>query len=453
MFQKILIANRGEIAVRIIRTCKYMGIETVAVYSEVDKTSLHVQLADESVCIGGPKSSDSYLNMENIISAAISKGAEAIHPGFGFLSENAEFAQLCTECGINFIGPNSEAITKMGNKSKAREIMIKASVPVVPGSKESVKNLDEAIKIANEIGFPILIKASSGGGGRGMRIAFNVDEFISAFETAKTEALNAFGDDTMYLEKYIINPKHIEFQMLCDKYGNIVHLGERDCSIQRRNQKIIEEAPSSIDKNLREKMAKAAIKACESVNYINAGTVEFLVSGNDFYFIEMNTRVQVEHPITEMISGIDIVKEQIKIASGEKLSFNQEDVKLKGHSIECRLNAENPKQKFRPSPGKIKLIHIPSGNGIRFDSFIYTDYEIQPYYDSMIGKVIVHGENRTEAIKKMRATLEELVVDGIDTNQTFLYMIMNNAEYTKGIFDTSFVDKKIDSLLEYEDYE
>jgi acetyl-CoA carboxylase biotin carboxylase subunit len=430
-----------------------MGIETVAVYSEVDKTSLHVQLADESVCIGGPKSSDSYLNMENIISAAISKGAEAIHPGFGFLSENAEFAQLCTDCGINFIGPSSEAITKMGNKSKAREIMTKASVPVVPGSEGSVKNLDEAIKIANEIGFPILIKASSGGGGRGMRIAFNVDEFISTFETAKTEALNAFGDDTMYLEKYIINPKHIEFQMLCDKYGNIVHLGERDCSIQRRNQKVIEEAPSSINNDLREEMAKAAIKACESVNYINAGTVEFLVSGNDFYFIEMNTRIQVEHPITEMISGIDIVKEQIKIASGEKLSFNQEDVKLKGHSIECRLNAENPKQKFRPSPGKIKLIHIPAGNGIRFDSFIYTDYEIQPYYDSMIGKVIVHGENRTEAIKKMRATLEELVVEGVDTNQTFLYMIMNNTDYTKGIFDTSFVDKKIDSLLEYEDYE
>ncbi len=453
MFHKILIANRGEIAVRIIRTCKYMGIETVAVYSEVDKTSLHVQLADESVCIGGPKSSDSYLNMENIISAAISKGAEAIHPGFGFLSENAEFAQLCTDCGINFIGPSSEAITKMGNKSKAREIMTKASVPVVPGSEGSVKNLDEAIKIANEIGFPILIKASSGGGGRGMRIAFNVDEFISTFETAKTEALNAFGDDTMYLEKYIINPKHIEFQMLCDKYGNIVHLGERDCSIQRRNQKVIEEAPSSINNDLREEMAKAAIKACESVNYINAGTVEFLVSGNDFYFIEMNTRIQVEHPITEMISGIDIVKEQIKIASGEKLSFNQEDVKLKGHSIECRLNAENPKQKFRPSPGKIKLIHIPAGNGIRFDSFIYTDYEIQPYYDSMIGKVIVHGENRTEAIKKMRATLEELVVEGVDTNQTFLYMIMNNTDYTKGIFDTSFVDKKIDSLLEYEDYE
>lgn len=453
MFQKILIANRGEIAVRIIRTCKYMGIETVAIYSEVDKYSLHVQIADESVCVGGAKSSDSYLNMENIITAAISKGAEAIHPGFGFLSENAEFAQLCVDCGINFIGPNSEAISNMGNKSKAREIMIKASVPVVPGSVGSIKKLDEAIKIANDIGFPILIKASAGGGGRGMRIAYNTSEFMNAFETAKTEALNAFGDDTMYLEKYILHPKHIEFQMLCDKYGTIVHLGERDCSIQRRNQKVIEEAPSLINKDLRERMALAAIKACESVNYVNAGTVEFLVSGNDFYFIEMNTRIQVEHPITEMISGIDIIKEQIRIAAGEKLSFSQKDIKLKGHSIECRLNAENPKQKFRPCPGKIKLIHTPSGNGIRFDSFIYTDYEIQPYYDSMIGKVIVHGENRAEAIRKMRATLEELVVEGIHTNQTFLYMILNNPEYTKGVFDTSFVENKIDSLLEYEDYE
>ncbi|MBI9009703.1 MAG: acetyl-CoA carboxylase biotin carboxylase subunit [Tenericutes bacterium] len=453
MFQKILIANRGEIAVRIIRTCKYMGIETVAIYSEVDKLSLHVQLADESICVGAAKSNESYLNMENIITAAIASGAEAIHPGFGFLSENAEFAQLCVDCGINFIGPNSNAISKMGNKSKARDIMIKASIPVVPGSIGSVKNLDEAIKIANEIGFPILIKASAGGGGRGMRIAFNTSEFMTAYETAKTEALNAFGDDTMYLEKYIINPKHIEFQMLCDKYGNVLHLGERDCSIQRRNQKVIEEAPSLIQEDLRDKMAKAAIKACKSVNYVNAGTVEFLVSGNDFYFIEMNTRIQVEHPITEMIFGIDIIKEQIKIAAGEKLSFNQEDIKLNGHSIECRLNAENPKQKFRPCPGKIKLIHIPSGNGIRFDSFIYPDYEIQPYYDSMIGKVIVHGENRTEAIKKMRATLEELVVEGIDTNQSFLYMILNDPDYIKGTFDTSFVEKKIDSLLEYEEYE
>jgi acetyl-CoA carboxylase biotin carboxylase subunit len=453
MYQKILIANRGEIAVRIIRTCKYMGIETVAVYSEADKDSLHVQLADESVCIGGPQSRDSYLNMENIITAAISKGAEAIHPGFGFLSENASFAELCKECGITFIGPKSEAIEKMGNKSKARELMIKAKVPVVPGSEGSVANLDEAKDLAVKIGFPVLIKASAGGGGRGMRIAYNLEEFSKAFQTAKTESLNAFGDDTMYLEKYILHPKHIEFQMLCDKYGNIVHLGERDCSIQRRNQKVVEEAPSLISDDLRKKMGDAAIKACKAVNYENAGTIEFLVSGNEFYFIEMNTRIQVEHPITEMITGLDIIKEQIKIASGEKLSFSQSDITLRGHSIECRLNAENPNLQFRPSPGKINLLHIPSGNGVRFDSFIYNDYEIQPYYDSMLGKVIVHGENRMEAIKKMRATLEELVVEGISTNQTFLYMIMHDKDYTKGVFDTSFVEKKLDSLLEYENYE
>ncbi|XMB71852.1 acetyl-CoA carboxylase biotin carboxylase subunit [Mycoplasmatota bacterium WC30] len=453
MFQKILIANRGEIAVRIIRTCKYMGIETVAVYSEVDKESLHVQLADESVCVGGAKSGDSYLNMENIITAAINKGAEAIHPGFGFLSENAHFSQLCEECGIVFIGPKTNAINKMGNKSKAREMMINASVPVVPGSDGSVKNLDEAKRIALEIGFPILIKASAGGGGRGMRIAYEIDEFANAFETAKTEAKNAFGDETMYLEKFVLHPKHIEFQMLADKYGNIVHLGERDCSIQRRNQKVIEEAPSQISNDLRKKMGEAAIKACKAAEYENAGTVEFLVTGNEFFFIEMNTRIQVEHPITEMITGIDIVKEQIKIAAGEKLSFTQKDIKFRGHSIECRLNAEDPKQNFRPNPGKINLLHVPSGNGVRFDSFIYNDYEIQPFYDSMLGKVIVHGENRMEAIKKMRSTLEELVVEGIKTNQTFLYMIMNNNDYIKGNFDTSFIDKKIDSLLEYEDYE
>ena len=453
MFQKILVANRGEIAVRIIRTCKYMGIETVAIYSDVDKDSLHVQLADESVCVGGARTSESYLNMENIISAAINKGAEAIHPGFGFLSENSEFAELCEQVGITFIGPKSNSIKQMGNKSKAREIVMNAGVPVVPGSPGSIANLNEAIQVAKEITFPVLIKASAGGGGRGMRIANNETEFRTAFETAKTEAKNAFGDDTMYLEKYILRPKHIEFQMLADKYSNVIHLGERDCSIQRRNQKIVEEAPSAISSQMRSKMGDAAIKICKAVGYENAGTIEFLVSGDDFYFMEMNTRIQVEHPITEMITGLDIIKEQIKIASGEKLSFSQADVTLRGHSIECRLNAENPKHNFRPSPGKINLIHIPSGNGIRFDSFIYKDYEIQPYYDSMIGKVIVHGQDRMEAIKKMRATLEELVVEGIDTNQTFLYILMNDRDYSKGNFDTSFVEKKLDSLLEYEVYE
>ncbi len=453
MFHKILIANRGEIAVRIIRTCKYMGIETVAIYSDADKDSLHVQLADESVCVGSAYSKDSYLNMENIITAAISKGAEAIHPGFGFLSENSLFAKLCADCGITFIGPSGEIINNMGNKSKAREMMINAGIPVVPGSESHVKNLEEAKKIAHEIGFPILIKASAGGGGRGMRIAANTNEFSAAFETAKSEAKSAFGDDTMYLEKYIIKPKHIEFQMLADKYGNVIHLGERDCSIQRRNQKVVEEAPSMISSSLRKKMGEAAVKICQTVNYENAGTIEFLVSGEDFYFIEMNTRIQVEHPVTEMITGLDIVKEQILIASGEKLEYTQKDLNIRGHAIECRINAENPKHKFSPNSGKINLLHFPSGNGIRVDSFIYQDYTIQPYYDSMIAKIIVHGTSRQEAVKKMRAALEELVIEGINTNQSFLYMIMNNADYTKGTFDTSFIEQKLDLLLEYEDYE
>ncbi len=453
MFHKILIANRGEIAVRIIRTCMYMGIETVAIYSEADRESLHVQLADEAICVGGFRSKDSYLNMENIISAAINTGAEAIHPGFGFLSENSEFAQLCEDCGIIFIGPKSEHIKQMGNKSWAIKKMIEAGVPVIPGSEGVVKSAAAAIAIADKIGYPVLIKASAGGGGRGMRIAHDVSSLKSAFETAKSEAINAFGDGALYLEKYLENPRHIEFQVLCDKYDNIVHLYQRDCSIQRRNQKIIEEAPGTIDEALQKRMIEATIKACKSIKYENAGTVEFLVSGNDFYFIEMNTRIQVEHPITEMILGKDIVKEQIKIASGERLSFNQSDLIINGYSIECRINAENPKEQFQPSPGKIKLLHIPSGNGIRFDSLLYPECVIQPYYDSMIGKLIVHGENRDEAIKKMRSALEELVIHGIHTNQMFLYMIMNNPDYLKGNFDTSFIQLKLERLLEYDEDE
>jgi len=453
MFQKILIANRGEIAVRIIRACKHMGIETVAIYSSADKDSLHVQIADEAVCVGGPKSGESYLNMENIITTAISKGVEAIHPGFGFLSENSHFSDLCADVGIRFIGPSGSVIEKMGNKSKAREIMIEAGVPVVPGSKGALKNIGEARDLAVKIGFPVLIKASAGGGGRGMRVANNIDEFNNAYETAKSEAVNAFGDGTMYLEKYIINPKHIEFQILADKYGNVIHLGERDCSIQRRNQKVIEEAPSLIDKDLRDKMGEIAILASKSVNYENAGTIEFLVSDGEFYFIEMNTRIQVEHPVTEMVTGIDIVKEQIKIAAGKELSIKQEDIVLNGHSIECRINAEDPKFDFRPNPGKIGLLHVPSGHGIRFDSFIYTGYQIPPFYDSMLGKVIVHAKTREEAIVKMRATLEELVIDGVKTNQDFCYMILNNNDYIKGSFDTGFIVKAIDSLLGYDQYE
>ncbi len=453
MFQKILIANRGEIAVRIIRACKQMGIETVAIYSIADKDSLHVQIADEAVCVGGAKSVESYLNMENIITAAISKGVEAIHPGFGFLSENSSFSNLCAECGIRFIGPSGSVIDKMGNKSKAREIMIATGVPVVPGSKSALANINEAKTLALEIGFPVLIKASAGGGGRGMRVAYNIDEFNNAYETAKSEAVNAFGDGTMYLEKYILNPKHIEFQILADKYGNVIHLGERDCSIQRRNQKVIEEAPSLIDDNLRQEMGEAAIMASKSVNYENAGTIEFLLSDGHFYFIEMNTRVQVEHPVTEMVTGIDIIKEQINIAAGLELSIKQEDVVLRGHSIECRINAEDPKFDFRPSPGKIGLLHVPSGHGIRFDSFIYTGYQIPPFYDSMLGKVIVHAKTRKEAIMKMRATLEELVIDGVKTNQDFCYMILNNSEYIKGSFDTGFIPRTIDALLGYDQYE
>ena len=453
MFQKILVANRGEIAVRIIRTCMYMGIETVAVYSQADEHALHVQLADEAVCIGKAKSQDSYLNMENIITAAINKGAEAIHPGFGFLSENPRFADLCETVGIRFIGPSSKVIELMGHKSKAREMMIGADVPVVPGSQGTVRTLKEAEDVAKTIGFPVLIKASAGGGGKGMRIAYDEGDFAMAYETAKSEAEKAFGDDSMYLEKYIENPKHIEFQMLCDKYGHVIHLGERDCSIQRRNQKVIEEAPSLIPANLREKMSIAAIKACQSVKYENAGTIEFLVKDNAFYFIEMNTRIQVEHPVTEMITGIDIIREQIRIASGEKLHLKQADVLLKGHAIECRINAENPKKDFRPSPGKIDLLHVPSGPGVRFDSFIYQGIDIPPYYDSMVGKVIVHDQNRQMAIKKMQAVLEELVVDGIITNQSFLYMIVNHNKYLKGEFDTSFIETNLERLLSYEDHE
>ena len=451
MFQKVLIANRGEIAVRIIRACKQMGIETVAIYSVADKDSLHVQIADDAVCVGGAKSNESYLNMENIVTEAWSYRAVAIYPGVGFLSENSDFANLCQECGLRFIGPSGNVIDQMGNKSKAREIMIKAGVPVVPGSNGAVKSLDDARSIALEIGFPILIKASAGGGGRGMRVANIMDEFDNAYETAKSESINAFGDGTMYLEKYVINTKHIEFQIMADKYGNVVHLGERDCSIQRRNQKVLEEAPSLISEDLRKRMGDAAILASKSVNYENAGTIEFLLSGDDFYFIEMNTRIQVEHPVTEMVTGIDIIKEQIKVSAGKELSFTQEDIVLKGHSIEVRINAEDPKHGFRPNPGKIDLLHVPSGNGIRFDSFIYTGYSIPPFYDSMMGKVIVHGENRIDAINKMKATLEELVIGGVTTNQDFCYMILNNADYVKGEFDTGFIGMKIDSLLEYDE--
>lgn len=449
MFKKILIANRGEIAVRIIRCCKEMSIETVAVYSTADATSLHVQLADEAVCIGPAKTSDSYLNMENILSAAMTLGCDAIHPGFGLLSENSTFARLVEECGMTFIGPSGDVIDQMGNKSVAREMMIKAGVPVVPGSPGSIKDEKEGKQIAKQIGYPVLIKASAGGGGRGMRPCYQEEDFDLAYQTAKAEAKACFGDDDMYLEKLILNPKHIEFQILADNYGHVIHLGERDCSIQRRNQKMIEEAPSrALSQELREKMGQDAIKAAKGVHYRNAGTIEFVLDqeGN-YYFIEMNTRIQVEHPITEMITGVDLIREQIRIAANLKLNYQQSDIHLQGHAIECRINAENPKENFRPSPGKINSLHIPGGFGVRVDTTLYQGYQVSSYYDSMIAKVIVHGANRLEAIRKMRRVLGELVIDGIDTNQELQYLILHHSEYVKGHFDTGFIEKHLDELV------
>lgn len=443
MFKKILIANRGEIAVRIIRACREMGIETVAVYSEVDKDALHTEMADEAVCIGPARARDSYLNMQNIISATVLSGAEAIHPGFGFLSENSEFAEMCRECNITFIGPDPESISKMGNKSRAREIMMEAKVPVVPGSNGAIASIEEGIALAEKIGYPVLIKASAGGGGRGIRLVRNKDEFAKAFETAKTEAKSAFGDDTMYVEKFVENPRHTEFQILADNYGNTIYLGERDCSIQRRNQKVIEEAPSPImNEALRKEMGEVAVRAAKAVGYKNAGTIEFLLDKHGkYYFMEMNTRIQVEHPITEMVTGIDLIKEQIKIAAGEKLELTQEDIKISGHAIECRINAENPDQGFRPSPGKIKRMHIPGGLGVRLDSAAYHGYVIPPTYDSMIAKLIVHGKTREEAINRMKRALGEFVIEGIDTNIDFQFRILNNEVFASGEFDTGFITK------------
>ncbi|MBE5886109.1 MAG: acetyl-CoA carboxylase biotin carboxylase subunit [Lachnospiraceae bacterium] len=431
MIHKILIANRGEIAVRIIRACRELGIQSVAVYSEADKDALHTQLADEAICIGPAPSKDSYLNMENIISATINTGAEAIHPGFGFLSENQKFAKLCEECNITFIGPSSEIIRKMGNKTEARNTMIEAGVTVIPGWNQNVESVEEGKEIAAKLGYPVIVKAALGGGGKGMRVAQNSEEFENAYLTARKEAGAAFGDDSVYMEHFIENPRHVEVQILADSYGNVVHLGERDCSIQRNHQKFIEEAPcKAISEELRARMGEQAVKAAKAVGYENAGTIEFLLENEkDFYFMEMNTRIQVEHPVTEWITGVDLIKEQIKIASKEKLSFTQEEVKMEGHSIECRINAENPEKNFRPSPGKIENLYLPGGKGIRMDTAIYSGYEIPPYYDSMIAKLIVHGTTREEALRKMRSALGEVIIEGIDTNVDYLYdMISDMAE-------------------------
>ncbi|MBE6067321.1 MAG: acetyl-CoA carboxylase biotin carboxylase subunit [Clostridium lundense] len=444
MFKKILIANRGEIAVRIIRACREMGIETVAVYSTADKDALHVQMADESVCIGPPASKDSYLNVKNILSATVLTGAEAIHPGFGFLSENSKFAQMCNECNITFIGPDAETIDSMGNKSNARKMMIESGIPVIPGVEEKIT--EENIKsIANDIGYPVMIKASAGGGGRGIRIVREEKELLDAFFAAREESRVAFGDDDVYVEKYIENPRHIEIQILADNYGNVLYLGERDCSIQRRNQKVLEEAPSPImTEKLRSKMGEAAVKAAKYVNYKNAGTIEFLVDKHmNFYFMEMNTRIQVEHPITEFITGVDLIKEQIKIASGERLKFTQEDIQIKGHAIEFRVNAEDPSKNFMPCPGRIDGLFMPGGLGVRVDSAIYEGYTISPYYDSMIGKLIVYGKDRNEAINKMRRALGEFLIEGLTTNIEYAFKIIDNAEFNEGNYDTGFVGRNL----------
>ena len=441
MFQKVLIANRGEIAVRIIRACREMGILSVAVYSEADRDALHTQLADEAVCIGKAPSSDSYLNMERILSAAIATKAQAIHPGFGFLSENEHFADMCAKSGIVFIGPSGEVIGKMGNKSHARTTMMEAGVPVVPGTKEPVYTAQEGAKIAAEIGYPVMIKASSGGGGKGMRIAIEPENFEANFNLAQQESINSFGDDTMYIEKYIEEPRHIEFQILADKYGNVIQLGERDCSIQRRHQKMIEESPcAAMDEELRKRMGDTAVRAAKAANYENAGTIEFLLDKHkNFYFMEMNTRIQVEHPVTEMVTGIDLVKEQIRIAAGEPLHIRQEDVILRGHAIECRINAENPEKNFMPCPGTIEELHFPGGNGVRIESALYNGYTIPAYYDSMVAKVIVHGENRQDAIRKMQSALGEVVVEGIVTNLDFEYEILSHPVFVAGKTNTHFI--------------
>lgn len=442
---KILIANRGEIAVRIIRACKEMNIKTVAVYSEADKDALHTKLADEAICIGPANSKQSYLNIKNIIEAANITKADSIHPGFGFLSENAQFAKICEESNIKFIGPKSEVINLLGNKSNSKELMKKEGVPVIPGSEGSIKNLKEAILICEKIGYPILLKASAGGGGKGIRVVNSFEELETSYNIVKQEAKNAFNDDEIYIEKYIKNPRHVEIQILADEHGNVVHLGERDCSIQRNHQKIIEETPSIIvDEKLRNKMGNAAIKAVKAANYTSCGTVEFLVDDDKkFYFMELNTRIQVEHPITEMRTGIDLVKEQIKIAAGESLKFKQKEIEFKGHAIECRINAENPSKNFMPSPGKINEINLPGGNGVRVDTAIYDGYVIPPNYDSMIAKIITYGTNRNEAISKMKRSLEELVIDGIDTNRDFLFDIIKNQNFIRGNFDTSFIEKEM----------
>lgn len=453
MFEKLLIANRGEIAVRIIRAARELGIATVAVYSEADRDALHTILADEAICIGPARSTESYLNMNNIISAAIVTGAQAIHPGFGFLSENSKFATLCEEVGIKFIGPSAKVMDTMGDKINARAEMIRAQVPVIPGSDGEVYTAEDALAIAEEIGYPVMLKASAGGGGKGIRKVERSEDLVTAFENASSEAQAAFGNGAMYMERVVYPARHIEVQILADQHGHVIHLGERDCSLQRNNQKVLEEAPSiAIGKTLRNKIGRAAVRAAESVGYENAGTIEFLLdeAKGEFYFMEMNTRVQVEHPVTEFVTGVDIVKEQIRIAAGQVLEKNQNDIEIKGHAIECRINAENPAFNFAPSPGKIKSLFLPSGGvGVRVDSAMYPGYSIPPYYDSMIAKVIVHGENRFEALMKMQRALYELEIEGVSTNVDFQWELISDPRVVAGDYDTAYLMEEF--LPNYQD--
>lgn len=445
MFSKVLIANRGEIAVRIIRACRELGIQTVAVYSEADKEALHAELADEAICIGPAKAADSYLNVQQILSAAIVTKAEAIHPGFGFLSENSRFASMCEECNIVFIGPKSETIDAMGNKINARRLMIEAQVPVIPGSQGAISDVKEALTIAEEIGYPVMLKAAAGGGGKGIRKVLTKEELPQHFSSAQQEAKAAFGNDEMYIEKIVYPARHIEVQVLGDSFGNIIHLGERDCSLQRNNQKVLEESPSVvISASKRQELGAAAVRAAQAVGYRNAGTIEFLMDeASEFYFMEMNTRIQVEHPITEMVTNIDLVKKQIEIASGEPLDIKQEDVKMQGAAIECRINAENPAFNFAPSPGKIHNLFLPGGGlGVRVDSAMYSGYTIPPYYDSMIAKVIVHGENRFEALMKMQRALAELVTEGVVTNAEFQMDLIGHPKVIAGDYNTAFLQEE-----------
>jgi acetyl-CoA carboxylase biotin carboxylase subunit len=449
VFKKVLIANRGEIALRVIRACRELGVQTVAVYSEADRESLHVRFADDDVCIGPATARESYLNIPRIIAAAEITGADAIHPGYGFLAENAEFAETCAASNIAFIGPTAEQIRVMGDKAAARRAMQEVGVPIIPGTPGPVEDSDEALKFASEIGFPVIIKAAAGGGGKGMRVSTDPDDFARAFQLARSEALSAFGNGDVYVEKYLARPRHIEFQILGDTYGNVIHLGERDCSVQRRHQKLIEEAPSpGMSGELRAAMGDAAVRGAKAINYVGAGTIEMLLNEDkSFYFMEMNTRIQVEHPVTEMLTGVDLVKEQIRVAAGEKLSISTLPP-LRGHVIECRVNAEDPARNFQPSPGRIDVFHPPGGPGVRLDTHVYTGYTVPPYYDSLLAKLICQGSNREEAVTRMRIALESFIVEGVTTTIPFLARVMQNPKFRAGQVDTKFLERETDLMKE-----